>query len=265
MKMGFIGVGAMAGAMLQAALASGYLQPEDVVLYDTYDGALQKFSGVAAAGSAREAAAACDVLQLGVKPQDMPGLLEEIGILREPQLLLSIAAGVPLQTFRPHAARAVRLMPNINAAVGQAVTAYCGTAQATPEQLRFVAGYCACFGRAIALDEKYFSAFVAIAGSAPAFVFLFIDELARAGVSAGLPRALALEIAAQTVLGSAKLLQESNRHPCALADSVCSPAGTTIAGVNKLREHGFAHAISQAALAAYERDKALLELHQDGK
>jgi len=257
MTMGFIGTGVMAGAMLQAALDTGYLKPEDAVVYDKNPQAAGRF-GVAVASCAREAAASCDILQLGVKPQDMPALLADIRpALRPNQLVISIAAGFPLAKTTPCAPNAVRLMPNINATVGQAVTAYCASESVTAEQLEFIKGYCSSFGQAVALEEKHFSAFVALAGSAPAFVYLFIDELARAGVAAGLPKAQALEIAAQTVLGSAALVQQGGKHPYELIDNVCSPGGTTIAGINKLRELGFAHAISQAALASYQRDREL--------
>jgi len=257
MKMGFIGTGVMAGAMLQAALDAGFLRQEDIVIYDKFPQAARRF-GVAVAESARDVAAACDIIQLGVKPQDMPALLEDIGgALHSNKLVISIAAGVLLEKIRPYASKAVRLMPNINATVGQAVTAYCAIDDVSLEELDFVDGYCKCFGQAVALEEKHFSAFVALAGSAPAFVYLFIDELARAGVTAGLPKAQALEIAAQTVFGSAALVKQSDAHPYALVDRVCSPGGTTIAGINKLREHGFAHAISQAVLATYHRDKEL--------
>ena len=257
MTMGFIGTGVMAGAMLQAALDTGFLKPDEVVVYNRTPQKAGCF-GVTVVSSAREAAKACDVLQLGVKPQDMPALLADIQpALRDGQLVVSIAAGVPLAKITPYAPTAVRLMPNINATVGQAVTAYCASESVTPEQLAFIKGYCGSFGQAVALEEKHFSAFVALAGSAPAFVYLFIDELARAGVAAGLPKAQALEIAAQTVLGSAALVQQGGKHPYELIDNVCSPGGTTIAGINKLRELGFAHAISQAALASYQRDKEL--------
>ncbi|MDR0531807.1 MAG: pyrroline-5-carboxylate reductase [Oscillospiraceae bacterium] len=262
MKMGFIGVGVMASAMLRAALDKGFLRPADVLLYDKYPGAMDAFRGmgVAAAQSAGELARACDVIQLGVKPQQMPALLDEIqGDIASGALVISIAAGVPLQTIAARAPKAVRTMQNINAAVGESITAYCATSALAPEELAFVKEYCGCFGRAIALEESRFSAFLALAGSAPAFVYLFIDELARAGVSMGLPKALALEIAAQTTLGSAALVRQSDRHPYELVDNVCSPGGTTIAGINKLRELGFAHAVSQAALAAYQRDIQLKE------
>ena len=264
MKFGFIGVGVMAGAMLESALRAGYIQPEQTLVYDKIPGttalvnAVERF-GVPVAASAQALVSQCDIVQLGMKPQDQPALLEEIreALAARNPLVLSIAAGVPLEKLTPYASRAVRLVPNINATVGQAMTAYCAAPGVTPEELAFVKGYCECFGRAVPLEEKHVSAFFVLSGSAPAFVYLFIDELARAGVAAGLPKALALEIAAQTALGSAAQIQRSGVHPYELIDRVCSPGGITIAGINALRAHGFEHAVSQAVLAAYNRDKAL--------
>jgi len=258
MKFGFIGTGVMAGAMLESALGKGFLRKEDVLVYDKYPEAAERF-GVEIAKSASEIAARCDALQLGMKPQDMPGLLEEIdeNLQKKKPLLISIAAGVPLKKITVYARRAARLMPNINTTVGQGMTAWCASPETTQEERALVKGCCECFGRAVELEERHFSAFTALAGSAPAFVFLFIDEMARAGVTAGLPKALALEIAAQTVFGSAAQVKESGLHPYELVDRVCSPGGTTIEGINALREHGFAHAVSQAALASYRRDQEL--------
>lgn len=258
MKFGFIGTGVMAGAMLESALAAGFLAKGDVLVYDKYHPEAAGRFGVASAGSAVEVAARCDIVQLGMKPQDLPSALEELEELDEPlqarrPLVVSIAAGVPLKKIAVFAAKAVRLMPNINTTVGQGMTAYCATQQVSQAQLAWVKGYCECFGRAVQLEEKHFSAFTALASSAPAFAYLFIDELARAGVTAGLPKALALDIATQTVFGSAAQVRESALHPYELIDRVCSPGGTTIAGINALREHGFAHAVSQATLAAFAR------------
>ncbi|MDR1927756.1 MAG: pyrroline-5-carboxylate reductase [Oscillospiraceae bacterium] len=264
MKLGCIGTGMMASAMLKGVIASGFLSPEEITVYDKSPAAMRKAQeqlGVQTASCAEEVFAAAQTVQLGVKPQDMPALLGGLSdtIRQTRPLLLSIAAGIKLSVLDPaEERRVVRLMPNINATVGQAMTAYCPNPRVTGEEVNFTAAYCACFGKAVALEEKHFSAYCALAGSAPAFVFLFLDELARAGVSAGLPKAAALEIATQTVLGSAETLRQSgDTHPYALIDQVCSPAGTTIAGINALREHGFAHALSQAVLAAYRRDIAL--------
>jgi pyrroline-5-carboxylate reductase len=268
MKFGFIGVGVMAGAMLEGALRAGFLRPGQAMAYDKRPGAAEKY-GVPVAASASELAAQCDAVQLGCKPQDQPALLEEIDEAlaankKRPNtpLLISIAAGIPLARITPWAPRAVRLVPNINATVGESMTAYCAAPAVTPEELAFVQGYCECFGRALPLEEKYVPAFFVLSGSAPAFVYLFIDELARAGVAAGLPKALALEIAAQTALGSAQQVRQNACgpgavHPYDLIDRVCSPGGMTIAGIHALREHGFEHAVAQGVLAALRREQEL--------
>ncbi|MCL2106813.1 MAG: pyrroline-5-carboxylate reductase [Oscillospiraceae bacterium] len=265
MKLGMIGTGVMAGAMLRAAVGSGVLEPQDIILYDKNAQAAQaaaKASGAQIALSAAALVERSDIVQFGVKPQDLPALLASLGgaLKARNPLIISIAAGVELAGISralPYAPRAVRLMPNINATVGEAITAYCPTESVSTEELAFVERYCASFGKALRLEERYFSAFLAMGSSAPAFVYLFIDELARAGVTVGLGKAQALEIAAQTVLGSAKQVAESGRHPYELIDKVCSPGGTTIAGINVLRENRFAHAISQAVQASYRRDREL--------
>ncbi len=258
MKFGFIGTGVMAGAMLKSALNHGFFNPEEVIVYDSSRAASESF-GVKIAQSANELTALCDVVQIGVKPQDQPALLAQIAdeLRNTKPLLISIAAGVPLSRLSCFSRRVVRLMPNINTTVDQGMTAYCATEQVSQEELAMIKRYCDCFGKSVALEESKFSAFVALAGSAPAFVFLFLDELARAGVSAGLPKTLALKIASQTVLGSAMQVEQSGLHPYELIDRVCSPGGTTIMGINALREHGFAHAVSQAVLAASRRDQEL--------
>jgi pyrroline-5-carboxylate reductase len=256
-KLGLLGFGVMASAMVQCALSSGFFAPEDLIVFDKSPAAIEKAKalGIAVAQSAGQVIEQASAVQLGTKPQDLESLLLQIAdsVGQYHPLLISIAAGVPLQKIYL-GTHVVRLMPNLNATIGQSMTAYCAGAEVSAEELDFVAQYCTCFGKAIPLEEKHFSAFCALASSAPAFVFLFLDELARAGVTCGLPKALALEIATQMTLGSAMQTAQSDQHPYALIDRVCSPAGTTIAGINKLRELGFAHAVSQAVQASYQRD-----------
>jgi pyrroline-5-carboxylate reductase len=251
-KIGFIGTGTMAGIMLQAALHRGFLQPTQVLVYDKSPQAAARF-GVPVATGATELAAQCDIIHLGVKPQDQPALLAALDLADK--LVISIAAGITLAQIG--ATRAVRLMPNLNAAAGQGITAYCATHSVGEHELDFVRGYCACFGQAIALAEKDFSAFLALAASGPAFVYQFIADLAAAGTQLGLAGDVALEIAAQCVLGSATMVQQGTAAPEELVRRVCSPGGTTIAGMNKLHELNFSHAVQQAAQAAAARDREL--------
>ncbi len=262
---GFIGTGVMGAAMLSAAIRTGFLKPEEILVYDKNTALARRVAdetGVCLAASAQTLVRSVEVVQIGVKPQDFPALLKELGGALEESdpLLLSIAAGLELDAIEgqlPYTPQLARLMQNINATVGESMTAFCPNDRVTAEQAAFIEGYCRSFGRAVRLEERHFSAFLALAGSAPAFVYLFIDELANAGVACGLNKTLALEIAAQTVLGSAKLLQGSQLHPQALVDQVCSPAGTTVAGMQALREYGFANAVGKAVRAAYDRDREL--------
>ncbi|MDR1464187.1 MAG: pyrroline-5-carboxylate reductase [Oscillospiraceae bacterium] len=265
MILGFLGVGVMAGAILRAVVREGFVPPEDCLVYDIVPAAMEAVRplGVRLAGSAADVAAAADVLQLGTKPQDIEALLRAIGPAladRDP-LILSIAAGKSLETLAaalPYAPRLARLVPNVNATVGESITAYCPNERARDaETPAFLARYCGCFGRAVPLEEKQVPAFFALAGAGPAYAYLFLDEIARAGVALGLRKDLALEIAAQMVLGSAKKVQAGEAHPYALIDQVCSPGGITIAGLEALREHGFITAVDKAFRAVVRRDKEL--------
>lgn len=148
-------------------------------------------------------------------------------------------------------------MPNINAKVGAAMSALCANQQVTQAQKELVARLFCAVGQVKELDESFFPLFGVIAGSAPAFAYLFIDSLARAAVKNGMQKQAALEIAAQTVLGSAKLILESGEHPWVLIDQVCSPGGTTIEGIAALQETGFETGIRKAVDAALEKDRKL--------
>ena len=150
-------------------------------------------------------------------------------------------------------------MPNINAAVGESMTAICGSSAVTQDDKEFALSFCSCFGKAILLEEKYFSAFTAVAGSAPAFAYMFADALASAGIKYGIPAAASQEIAAQMLLGSAKMLLESPLAVSELIRNVCSPGGTTIEGVCSLKETGFENSVITAVDKTVEKDRKLSE------
>ncbi|MBQ5968598.1 MAG: pyrroline-5-carboxylate reductase [Clostridia bacterium] len=263
--LGFIGMGNMASAILRGVMGSGLLNASDVLVYDVLPEKVQaqcERFGVGKADGAAEIAERCDTVVLAVKPQVLPALLDEIGALLKAAkpLVLTIAAGKPLafyETALGKTQRIVRIMPNINATVGAAVSAYCPNAAATETDCAFADAFCASFGTAMRLPESQFSVFGVVGGCAPAFVQLFMDALARAGVRYGLPKDTALQIAAQTVLGSAKLLMESGEHPQQIIDNVCSPGGTTIEGVLSLQKDGFEAAVANAVRAAVEKDAKL--------
>ena len=151
----------------------------------------------------------------------------------------------------------VRAMPNVNAGVNAGITAICGGSCATAEHVILIRGIFDAVGKTYVLDEKHFSAFSAIAGAAPAYTYLYMDALASAGVKAGLTKQTSLAIAADMVLGSAVLLQKTGEHPAVLVDKVCSPGGTTIEGLHRLRELGFEHSVYEAIAAVIEKDKSL--------
>ncbi|MCR4615882.1 MAG: pyrroline-5-carboxylate reductase [Clostridiales bacterium] len=262
MKLGFIGAGNMASAIIKGALSSGTAAPEDIYVYDIDSSKTElceKNCGVNVCASASKLIGSVDAVLLAIKPFNLKSLIEEIkSDLKEKDLLIiSILAGTDIayiQSLLGFEAAIVRVMPNINATVGEAMSAYCLSGKVTVEQESYVQVLCSSFGRAIKLSENYFPAFGVLAGCSPAFVYMFIDELARSGVKIGLNKKQALEIVIQSVIGSARMIEESGEHPYELIDRVCSPGGTTIEGVTALREYGFDTAIDKAVSGAYEKD-----------
>ena len=263
--LGFIGMGNMASAILRGVLSKKLFDANDVLAFDVLEEKVQAQCdafGIQAAAHATDVVEQCDTLILAVKPQVLPALLEEIGaaVRAQQPLVLTIAAGKTLAFYEAQlgeATRLVRVMPNINACVCAAVSAYCGNAAATEADLAFADRFCASFGTAVQLPEAQFPVFGVLGGCSPAFATLFIDAMARAGVRYGMPKSQALAISAQAVLGSAKMALESGLHPQQLIDNVCSPGGTTIEGVLSLQKSGFEAAVADAVKAAVEKDRRL--------
>ena len=265
MTIGFIGGGNMAGAIIKGLLTAGIYRPGEIFVTDITPERSQECAGrlgVTAADTAQELIDCSDTVVLAVKPGVFPSLLPEIAPLlqRRNPLVLSIAAGKTLGYIEEQlgfAPALVRVMPNINAKVGAAMSAFCANANVTQEQKKLVSRLLRAAGQVQELDEGFFPLFGVIAGSGPAFAYLFIDALARAAVKNGMNKQVALEIAAQTVLGSAKLILESGEHPWSLIDQVCSPGGTTIEGIAALQENGLETAVRKAVDAALEKDQKL--------
>lgn len=263
--LGFIGTGNMATAIIKGVLSSEMLKAEDIAVFDIAQDkskALGDAYGVKVLNSESEIAAKCDKVVLSVKPNVFPSLLGKIGSALKDNnpLIISIAAGKTLGFISEqldYKARIIRVMPNINAKVGAAVSAYCGNENASESDLSFVKALCESFGIAVNIEEKLFSIYSAIGGCSPAFAYMFIDSLARAAVKNGMPKAQALETAAGAVLGSAKMILESSEHPWQLVDQVCSPGGTTIEGVSALQKNGFEATVIEAVEASYNKDKML--------
>ena len=261
---GFIGTGNMGGALAKAACKR---VPSDQVFLSNRT--VEKAKALAEALECRVTdndaiAESADFIFLGVKSQMMAGLLEDLSpILAERQsrfILVTMAAGLTIERIREMAGGAypvIRIMPNTPSSIGEGMILYTiGEGITKTEEKAFLDAMSGA-GRLSPLPEKLMDAGSSVAGCGPAFVDLFIEALADGGVACGLPRATALEYAAQMVLGSAKLVLESGKHPGELKDAVCSPGGTTIQGVRVLEEAGFRGTVMDAVIAAYEKNADL--------
>lgn len=264
MKIGFIGLGNMASAMIGGMLNTGTFTPDQIIgsakTQATADRAAEQF-GIAAGTDNRETAGQADVLILAVKPVFLPEVIAEIkNVVDENKLIISIAAGKSLGWLEQEFGRKLRIvrcMPNTPAMVGEGCTCICLKEDALKQDEEMVRRIMNSFGKASILPERLMDAFIGVAGSAPAYVFLFIEAMADAAVLAGMPRAQAYEFTAQTVLGSAKMVLETGQHPGALKDMVCSPAGTTIEAVKVLEEKGLRAAVIDAVNACVEKSRNL--------
>lgn len=264
MKIGFIGLGNMARAIIGGMLREGIASREDIIgsakTQATLD-AVQKEYGIGVEQSNKAVAEAADVLVLAVKPQFLEGVIKEIKeAVKEGALVISIAAGKTLSWLSENFDRPlglVRCMPNTPALVGEGCTGICANDIVTEEELAYSLRLMGSFGRASLVEEKLMDAVGAVSGSSPAYVFMFIEAMADAAVAAGMPRKKAYEFAAQAVCGSAKLMLETGKHPGELKDMVCSPGGTTIEGVRVLEEAGFRGAVMDALLATVEKSRRL--------
>ena len=264
-KTGLIGCGKMGGALIRGAMQANALTPRDIVAYDAIPAALEDFTrstGTTAATSLDDLVRQCDTLILCTKPGDVPQVLSTIAATTgsEPRLLLSVAAGVTLAALEsslPTSVRTVRSMPNTPALVGCGASAFCLGSRATRDDATRTRNILGAVGIALELPEKSMDAVTGLSGSGPAFVFLVIEALADGGVRAGLSRADALQLAAQTVLGSARMVLDTGLHPGELKDRVASPGGTTIEGIATLEQHGLRGALIDAVTAAARRSAEL--------
>lgn len=262
-RIGFIGAGNMAQALIAGLLRGGAL-PESIRVVDPEPTQREKVKadyGVTHAADATELAIWADVLILAVKPQVAANVLRSAAsALSADKLLISICAGLSLATIESEAgsaARYIRTMPNTPALVGEGATALSAGPRATSADVAFAEQLFGSVGQCSVVPESYLDAVTGLSGSGPAFVMLVIEGLADGGVRAGLPRSIALKLATQTVLGSAKLVRETNQHPGVLKDQVTSPAGTTIEGVATLERGGLRGLLIDAVTAAAKRASEL--------
>ncbi|MDE6529224.1 MAG: pyrroline-5-carboxylate reductase [Lachnospiraceae bacterium] len=264
MKIGVIGLGNMAGAMIGGLLEKGFAKPEEICGSDANAEMAKKRAeefGIHITKNNKETAKEADYLILAVKPQFAVGVIDEIKDAgKEGQVVISIMAGKSLAWIAEkfgHEMKLVRCMPNTAAMVGEAITALSPNENVEKEELDIVKSILESFGKAEIVSEHLMDSVVGVSGSAPAYVFMMIESMADAAVEGGMPRQQAYTFAAQAVLGSAKLMLETGMHPGELKDMVCSPAGTTIAAVRVLEERGLRGAVMDAVGAAIQRSKEL--------
>ncbi len=264
-KIGFLGCGNMASAIIGGAVGSGFLKGNEISVYDIDTDKVKSLNtayGVKGCASAEALASECEYVVLAVKPQVFPTVLPQIAdFLPQGTTVVSIGAGKTTEfiaSFLKEQTAVVRIMPNINAKVGASMSAVCKNTFVNDGDFEFVKRLCTAFGDVIELDEGQFPIFGVIAGCSPAYAFMFIDAMASEAQKHGISKEDALKICEQAVLGSAKMmLADESNDPWALIKSVCSPGGTTIEGVNKLQEKNFAETVMSAVKASFDKDKKL--------
>ena len=264
MKLGFIGTGNMAGAIMGGIIRNEIFKPEEIIGADISKESRSKVQsayGINVTEDNKKAASESEVLVLSVKPQYYAETIKEIkDCVREDQLIITIAPGKTLKWLEEQfekKVKIVRAMPNTPALVGEGMTAACANDAVTEEEKEYALKILRSFGKVEIVAGNMIEACVAIRGSAPAYVFMFIEAMADAAVSEGMPRKQAYEFAAQAVYGSAKMVLDTGKHPGELKDMVCSPAGTTIEAVRVLEEKGLRSAVIEAMKVCADKSRKM--------
>jgi len=259
-KVAVLGAGKMGGILLQAFLKNNLFAADQIsgtVQHADRAQALSAQFGVEVGVDNVEAAREADVILLGVKPIQVPALVNLIRpVLNEKKLIVSIAASVKTRSIEDAAGYdlgVIRAMPNTPAMISAGVTALCAGRFCTPEQMAVAMRIFQTVGRAVVVDEKHMDAVTGLSGSGPAFLYIIIEALAEAGVNVGLPRDVATLLAAQTTLGSARMVLETGYHPALLKDAVTTPAGCTVDGILELEEGGLRVTLIKAVKRATQR------------
>ena len=266
MKLGIIGAGNMGGTILKAAINSSYVNAYETNVYDISQEQIQKLTDmypVRVMESAARLVIESECILLAVKPQFMKGVLDEIQRHAKNKRFISIAAGWTQAMLaeglnaKDSNPQILRVMPNTPALVGAGYTAFCEETTFNSLSLNWAKGLFSCLGTVQTVSEKLFDAVVAVSGSSPAYVYMFIEAMADSAVKLGMPRKMALQAAAQAVFGSAKMVLESTDHVAKLKDDVCSPGGTTIEAVQVLEENGFRGTVMKAMEACAKKNHAM--------
>jgi pyrroline-5-carboxylate reductase len=259
----------MGEALIAGVIQSGLLTPREILFHEPRPERakyLQEKFEVTPVGSNSQLPRRASTLILAVKPQSVPEVLPDIAPLLKPHhLLISICAGVPLsylQSFFPRPVRMVRAMPNTPALIQKGATALAPSPEARPGDISTAEGIFQAVGITVLVKESQMDAVTGLSGSGPAWVFAVIEALAAGGVKEGLSQDVALNLTTQTVLGAAHLIQATGKHPATLRDQVCTPGGTTMAGLYAMEEGGLRLALMNAVIAATKRSKELGEALQ---
>ena len=264
MKLGFIGCGNMANAMIAGIIGNGICKAEEIIGTAKSEESrvrVNKEFGIYMTEDNKEAAEKADVIVLSVKPQFYEEVLNEVkGELTPEHTVVGIAPGKTLAWLEEKCGqplKVVRMMPNTPAQVGEGMTGVCTNGKVSAEELAQICEITNSFGRTEVVPERLMDAVGAVSGCSPAYVFMFIEAMADAAVAQGMPRKQSYQFAAQSVLGSARMVLETGMHPGELKDMVCSPAGTTIEGVRILEKNGFRSAVFEALNGAAEKGKKM--------
>ncbi|MBQ3124422.1 MAG: pyrroline-5-carboxylate reductase [Clostridia bacterium] len=263
MKLGFIGAGNMGSAIIGGAISAGVVNGKDITVSDRDTqklDALKEKYGVNTKTD-NTYSTACDIVFLCVKPNVLADVINEIsGEKNSNTVFVSIAAGQSTEkivNLFGEPVKVVRVMPNTPALVGEGMSAVCANTNVTENELKSVLDILRSFGRAEVVSESLMDTVTAVSGSSPAYVFMFIEAMADAAVKGGMTRDMAYTFAAQSVLGSAKMVLETGMHPGALKDMVCSPGGTTIDAVAVLENEGMRNAVMKAMEACIKKSKSM--------
>lgn len=263
MKLGFIGAGNMAQAMIGGILSKGLVKKDEIIASAATEKTINKVEkefGIATTSDNREVAKA-DIIFLAVKPIFYEKVIDEIkDVVTENKIIVTIAAGKSIEWVEKAFGgihKIIRTMPNTPALVGEGITAVVPNKNVSESELDSVMELLSGFGEAEIIEERLMDAVVAVSGSSPAYVFMFIEAMADAAVAEGMPRAQAYKFASQSVLGSAKMVLETGKHPGELKDMVCSPAGTTIEAVRALEETGFRGSVLRAMKECADKSRNL--------
>lgn len=264
MKCGFIGTGNMASAIMGGIIAKGILKASDIIGSSPIEAERQKISqnfGIDVTADNKKVIEEADIVFFSIKPQVAPRIIAEVKDLIKPdQIIISIVAGKSHAWYEEQLGKKIKLvrtMPNTPALVGEGMTAACPNDLVSEEELQMVLDLLSAFGKVEVIPEHIMDAVVAVSGSSPAYIFMLIEAMADAAVSEGMPRTQAYKFAAQAVMGSAKMVLETGKHPGELKDMVCSPAGTTIEAVRVLEATGFRSSIIEAMKACAEVNRNL--------